>query len=383
MSGTSLDGVDAVLVDFQTDATPRVLGHHFLPFPSDFKLELLALNQGCSDELHRSALAANQVSRLYAECTLALLKSSQHTPEQINALGAHGQTVRHQPAQHDAWGYTTQLLNPALLAELTQIDVVSDFRARDVASGGQGAPLVPAFHQAIFTQATHAVAVFNLGGMSNVSWLPPAQKHEDLQGFDCGPGNVLMDLWCKRHLGEDFDRNGAWSQQGHVNAELLHDFLQEPFFKQAPPKSTGRDLFHSLWLDEQLNRFWTQSGSTLKNEDIQATLCALTAEACLQSLNWIQAQTPHEPLGLGDVVLCGGGALNHALVTEFESRIRQKWPHQPIRLLTTNDLGWPVDQIEASAFAWLAKQHVLRGFGNVPKVTGANGHRVLGSLTPA
>lgn len=381
MSGTSLDGVDAVLIDFHDPQSPQVLGHHFLAFPADFKLELLALNEGCSEELHRAHLAANRLSELYARCTLDLIKSTGHTPQDISALGAHGQTVRHQPGLHDAWGYTTQLLNPALLAELTQIDVVSDFRTRDVSSGGQGAPLVPAFHQAIFSSAKHAVAVFNLGGMSNLSWLPEPHQLEDLNGFDCGPGNVLLDLWCKRHLNLDFDRNGAWSLQGQVISPLLSLLLEEPFFKQAPPKSTGRDLFHAAWLDGHLKRFNTLSNSSPKPEDVQATLCALTAEACLQSLGW--ALDRNSTSSLGRVVLCGGGALNLALVAEFEERIRQKFSAQAIELKTSKDLGWPVDQIEASAFAWLAKQHIERGFGNVPKVTGAKGPRVLGSHTPA
>jgi anhydro-N-acetylmuramic acid kinase len=267
------------------------------------------------------------------------------------------------------------------LAELTHIDVVSDFRTRDVSSGGQGAPLVPAFHQAIFSSPHHAVAVFNLGGMSNLSWLPEPQHSEDLNGFDCGPGNVLLDLWCKRHLNLDFDRNGAWSLQGQVIPSLLTLLLEEPFFKQAPPKSTGRDLFHAEWLEGHLLRFHAQTNTNPKPEDVQATLCALTAEACLQSLDWTHDHLSNS--SLGRVVLCGGGALNLALVAEFEARIQKKFSAQSIELQTSKDLGWPVDQIEASAFAWLAKQHLERGFGNLPKVTGAKGPRVLGSHTPA
>lgn len=381
MSGTSLDGVDAVLIDFQNPKHPNIMGHHFWPFPADFKLELLALNEGCEKELHRAYLAANRLSHLYAQCTLALLENTSTAAKDITALGAHGQTVRHQPGQHDAWGYTSQLLNPALLAELTQIDVVSDFRSRDVAIGGQGAPLVPAFHQAIFANPHHAVAVFNLGGMSNLSWLPETQLQEDVSGFDCGPGNVLLDLWCKRHLHLDFDRNGAWGLQGQVNPELLLALLQEPFFQLSPPKSTGRDLFHSQWLDEHLKPFSTSHGhKALKPVDVQATLCALTAEVCLQSLQWTQTTALS---ALGRIVLCGGGALNQALRAEFEGRIRQKWPHRSIQLQTSAELGWPVEQIEASAFAWLAKQHINGAWGNVPKVTGAKGPRVLGSHTPA
>ncbi len=383
MSGTSLDGVDAVLIDFKDPSHPQVLGHRFQAFPSEFKLELLALNLEGPQELHRSHLAANRVAELYAECTLALLQSTQHALEHIRALGAHGQTVRHQPGLHDTWGYTTQLLNAPLLAELTHIDVVSDFRTRDVASGGQGAPLVPAFHQAIFSSPHHDVAVFNLGGMSNLSWLPAPPHFEDLNGFDCGPGNVLLDLWCKRHLGLDFDRNGDWSREGHVNTELLSFLLDEPFFRQTPPKSTGRDLFHADWLDGHLKRFQAHKNASLVASDVQATLCALTAEACLQSLEMVSPDPATSMQGLGRVVLCGGGALNLALVAEFESRMRQKWPLEDIELLVSTHLGWPVDQIEASAFAWLAKQHIERGFGNVPNVTGAKGPRVLGSHTPA
>lgn len=253
MSGTSLDGVDGVLAEINESGQLLVKAHAFEPFDAPFKAALMDLNKSGPNELHRAALAGNQIARCYANVVHGLLQLSGLNPSQIIAVGAHGQTVRHQPLAFDgdpakhqaAVGYTLQLNNPSLLAELTGIDVVADFRSRDLAAGGQGAPLVPAFHQGVFAQADACVGVLNIGGISNLSILKPDGA---VLGWDCGPGNALMDFWCATHTGQAFDRNGVWAASGRVNAALLKALLEEPFLQKPAPKSTGRDLFNPAWL---------------------------------------------------------------------------------------------------------------------------------------
>ena len=233
MSGTSLDGVDGVLIDF-ANGQIRVLAHQHAPFDAPLRTQLLALNQSGPDELHRSALSANALSRLYAQVVQSLLTEGGIQATQVRAIGAHGQTVRHQPGLHDGTGYSLQIQNPSLLAELSGIAVVADWRSRDVAAGGQGAPLVPAFHQAVFGQAGQDLAVLNVGGIANLSVL---SAQGDAMGFDCGPGNVLMDLWCQRHRGQAYDDAGRWAASGQVQADLLARWMQEPFFTERRPKA--------------------------------------------------------------------------------------------------------------------------------------------------
>ncbi len=244
MSGTSLDGVDGVLVDLPTEAVAsmQVLGHVHRPFATSQRDELLELNHSGQNELHRAALAGNALARLYAQLVADLLSGAGVDRRAVRAIGAHGQTLRHRPGQFDATGYTIQLNAPALLAEVSGIDVVCDFRSRDIAAGGQGAPLVPAFHCATFGRHAQELAVLNLGGISNLTLM---RANAVTHGFDCGPGNALMDLWCQRHTGARFDDQGAWAASGKVHALLLETMLREPFFSMQPPKSSGRDLFNS------------------------------------------------------------------------------------------------------------------------------------------
>lgn len=236
MSGTSLDGVDGVIADF-SGTNIAVLRHASAPFPAALRTELLALNTAGQDELHRAALAANNLARIYSDVTSQLLAASGLAPTAITAIGAHGQTVRHRPGEFDGTGYTLQLNNPALLAELTGIDVVADFRSRDVAAGGQGAPLVPAFHRAVFGRDDGVTSVLNIGGISNLSVLPTGNAA--VLGFDCGPGNALMDYWCQAHTGQPFDAAGGWAASGHVLPSLLSRLLADPYFAKAPPKAPG------------------------------------------------------------------------------------------------------------------------------------------------
>ena len=355
MSGTSLDGVDAVLADFVT-AMPRVLAHVHRPFPGGLREQLLALSAPGADEIERSGTAAQALADMYAECVAATLAAARVSPGDVCAIGAHGQTVRHRPGA----GFTVQLNAPARLAEGTGIDVVADFRSRDLAAGGQGAPLVPAFHAAVFA-ASEPRAVVNIGGISNITFLP-AENAMSL-GFDCGPGNVLLDLHAARHLPEAFDRDGAFALGGQIDMALLGRLLAEPFLAVPPPKSTGRELFSGAWLDALLN------GVAAPPRDVQRTLTEFTARCIADALTrWCDPAR--------DVVVCGGGTRNHALVNALRAALA------PRPVMTSDALGIPSDQVEALAFAWLARRCIRRETGSLPSVTGARGARVLGAIYP-
>ncbi|MDZ4359374.1 MAG: anhydro-N-acetylmuramic acid kinase [Variovorax sp.] len=368
MSGTSLDGVDGVIADFSDSGHLAVIGHASADFPAPLRAELMALNTPGDNELHRAALAGNSLARMYADVVAQLLAHTGTAPAAVTAIGAHGQTVRHRPLEFDGTGYTLQINNPSLLAELSGIDVVADFRSRDLAAGGQGAPLVPAFHQALFARPDTPVAVLNLGGISNLSLLPatnaPAGTATPLLGFDCGPANALMDHWCQRHLGQPFDRGGHWAASGRVLPELLARLQAEPYFAKAPPKSTGRDLFHPDWLTGHLGTAaWAPA-------DVQATLAELTASTCAAALRSHQKESEL-------LIVCGGGALNDHLMT----RLRALLPG--VQVQASSEHGLPPQQVEAAAFAWLARRTVRREPGNLASVTGARGARVLGAIYPA
>jgi anhydro-N-acetylmuramic acid kinase len=355
MSGTSLDGVDGVLIDID-DSGVRLRGHRHEPLGEALRSEFLTLNQRGDDELHRAALAAQGVARAYASVATALLFDAGEPGRAVRAIGAHGQTVRHRPEA----GYTLQLLNGALLAEMTGIDVVCDLRSRDVAAGGQGAPLAPAFHDAVFAVAHEARAVLNLGGIANLTLLLPGRP---LIGFDCGPANALLDAWCQHHRGTPFDADGAWAASGAVNEPLLQTLLAEPYFDLPPPKSTGRDLFHAQWLGARLP-------SGIAPVDVQATLAALTVESVARDVERGGAD-------IATLFVCGGGARNGHLLRSLSARMPL------VRVTTTDELGVPVDQVEAAAFAWLAHRFIERQPGNRAEVTGARGERLLGALYPA
>ncbi|MET0383454.1 MAG: anhydro-N-acetylmuramic acid kinase [Burkholderiaceae bacterium] len=366
MSGTSMDGIDGVLVDLDGSAprgVPRLLSHAHIALPAALGDELLALNSPGPDELRRSALAANALARLQAEVVVHLLKTARTEAEDVRAIGAHGQTVRHRPGEFDRTGFTIQLNNGALLAEACGIDVVCDFRTRDVAAGGQGAPLVPAFHEAVF--GDHAArAVLNLGGIANLTLM--ASGDAPLRGFDCGPGNALMDHWCRTHLGAAFDDDGRWAASGRPDPALLAILLGDAYFAKPPPKSTGRDLFNAEWLANALCGMASPPSPT----DVQATLMELTARGAIDALRTHAG-------GTRELLVCGGGALNGALM----ARLAALWPG--LAVAATDTAGLPALQVEATAFAWLAHQFCERACGNLPAVTGASGPRILGALYPA
>lgn len=361
MSGTSLDGVDGVLaeLDDHSGRPLRVLVHQHVPLGDPLAAGLLALNQSGPDELHRAALATNGLMRVYADLVHRLLARAGRRAVDITAVGAHGQTVRHQPLAHDGTGYTLQLANGALLAELTGITTVCDFRSADVAAGGQGAPLVPAFHAATFAAAGTDVAVLNVGGIANLTLLA---ADGGVLGFDTGPGNVLMDLWCRGRRGQAYDAGGTLAASGRVQAEWLKRLLSEPYFDRAPPKSTGRDLFHAAWLDGH-----QPTGS---DADVMATLAELTVQSVIRDLK------THLP-AVRQLRVCGGGAFNQHLMSRWRSSLPE------VDVATTAEAGVPPEQVEALAFAWLAFRRLQGRSGSLPAVTGARGPRVLGAVHAA
>ncbi|HUW29139.1 MAG TPA: anhydro-N-acetylmuramic acid kinase [Sulfuriferula sp.] len=357
MSGTSLDGVDAALVHFDAGQPAGHLIHTaYLPYPEPLREKLLALHFPGNDELHRAALLANELSGLYSLAISRLLAESTIALDNIQAIGCHGQTVRHRP---DA-GYTTQLVNPSFLAELTGIAVVADFRSRDIAAGGQGAPLVPAFHAAALRHPTIHRVIVNIGGISNLTDLPPSGK---VIGFDCGPGNLLMDAWCQRHTGQQFDHAGAWGAGGAHLPELFKILAAHIFFSAPPPKSAGREEFNLDWLTSHL------SGDE-SAQDVQATLLRLTTYGIVHA---IETHCPNAQ----EVYICGGGARNTALMQSLRIALTGKL------LASTDALGVNPDWLEAHAFAWLARQTLLGLPGNLTEVTGARHPCVLGAIYPA
>ncbi len=356
MSGTSLDGLDFALIE--QNSRTILIGTHYEPMPQQLKQDLLDLCSSGPDELARAAMAEQTWARLASSGVHKLLDKAQVAAKDIRAIGSHGQTIRHEPQR----GFTIQIGYPPLLAELTDIAVVADFRRRDMAAGGQGAPLVPAFHEAVFSDTTRIRAVLNIGGFSNLSLLDPSTI---TRGFDCGPGNVLLDAWIQRHQGKPYDRNGDWASSGQVSTQLLAQLLDDKFFAAQGPKSTGRELFNLSWLDAHL-----ASCSGMAAADVQATLLELTARSIRDSLLANQPETQ-------DVLVCGGGAHNAALMRRLKDLL-------PTCLVTsTADYGVEPDWIEAMAFAWLA-HCCLEGIpANRPSVTGARGLRVLGAIYPS
>jgi anhydro-N-acetylmuramic acid kinase len=368
MSGTSLDGVDAVAVEFIDGLPPRPLAHVAREFPLALRDALLALQDAGFDEIAREAWAANQLAVLYAECCSELCLKIAMEPRAVRAIGVHGQTIRHRPEL----GYTRQTNNPALLAELTRIDVIADFRSRDVAAHGQGAPLVPAFHATLFGQPGQTRVICNIGGISNITVLDAAGRDAPaggVRGFDCGPGNALLDYWVQRHTGQRYDDAGRFALQGAVLPALLDDLLDDAFFKLIPPKSTGRDLFNPNWLEAKL----AQHGSPAP-ADVQATLTALTATAIARDV------ARHAP-DCRALFVCGGGAFNLALLSALKQALDDHGM-PAVQLERTDALGVPALQVEGFAFAWLARRFIAREPGNLPAVTGAEGLRVLGALYP-
>lgn len=365
MSGTSLDGVDVALVAF-TEQKTQMLHSHFLAYPAALRAQVLALQHPTENELENTALIGNALAKIYAEAVNQLLVDAQLSSNQIVAIGCHGQTIRHRPGFEDGIGFTLQIGNAALLSELTGITVISDFRSRDIAAGGQGAPLVPAFHQAVFADKQINRAIINIGGIANITYLGNSEnfsnKSNGVYGFDSGPGNMLLDAWIKQHKNLDYDANGDWASTGQVIPSLLSDMLAEPYFALLPPKSTGRDLFNQIWLQEKL-----LATTTLRPQDVACTLVALTAHSIYNALTQHCGE-------FNEVYVCGGGAHNRLLIELLQTLLGET------KCDSTESLGIGADWVEAIAFAWLAKQCINKKTANLAEVTGAKGPRILGAI---
>ncbi|MGI4983746.1 MAG: anhydro-N-acetylmuramic acid kinase [Janthinobacterium lividum] len=367
MSGTSMDGVDGVIARFDAAGRPHLEAEASVPFDPALREALFALQSPGDNEIDREAQAANRLADIYAACCERLLQAHRTPPDTVVAIGVHGQTIRHRPER----GYTRQTNNPARLAEHTGIDVIADFRSRDIAAGGQGAPLVPAFHAAVFGAPGQTRVICNIGGISNISIL---RGQDAARGFDCGPGNALLDAWAERHLGQPFDADGRFAARGTVHAPLLAALLDEPFLALPPPKSTGRDLFNPEWLTEKLAPF-----PGLDAADVQATLTAFSADAIAHDVMRCAPECE-------TVFICGGGARNSVLLDMLRASLTRAKGRtddaRPITVESTSRLGMDPQQVEALAFAWLAKRFVEREPGNLAAATGAAGARVLGALYP-
>lgn len=374
MSGTSLDGIDAALVridDEPVGGRPRLLASHAEPMPARLRTLLWRLCHADQVSFAELAAAEEAFCKLQAEAVATLLATSETPGEAVAAIGSHGQTIEHAPYGHPGGGhasgpaYTLQLDNPSRLAELTGIAVVADFRRRDLAAGGQAAPLAPAFHEALFRDHHEWRLVLNLGGFANLTLLPPGGDERAPLGFDSGPANVLLDAWHSRHRGGAFDADGAWAGSGRVDETLLATLLEEPFFHLPPPRSTGRELFHLDWLAGRL------SGGE-RAEDVQATLAELTAASIALAVEVVRERLDAPPPAL--LIPCGGGAHNRDLL----NRLARRLPDTPLG--DCAEWGWPADWLEAGAFAWLAWRRLAGLPGNLPSVTGAAGPRILGGI---
>lgn len=379
MSGTSLDGLDAVICQFHDNPQQplSLLATHSLDFPTELRQALFALTQpnGVDDfieqnsrefisELDVFGWASVEYGKFASQVVLELLTKANISADAVLAIGCHGQTVRHRPQ----WHFSLQLIDPNILAELTNIAVVSDFRRRDMAVGGQGAPLVPAFHQAIFAQQGQSRVILNLGGIANITVLDDLDK---VIGFDTGVANLLLDAWCLRHTEQPFDSHGNWAKSGQILQPLLDKFLTHEFFAKEPPKSTGREEFHLGWVDDMLEQLNHELPNLrYSSTDVQTTLTELTAITASQAIDKFAKVNKQA----NQLFVCGGGAYNDYLL----QRIQHHLPNWTVA--TTQDFGLSPRWVEAVAFAWLARQMILGQTGNLPKVTGASKQVVLGQI---
>lgn len=364
MSGTSADAIDAVLVDFGTHPL-QLVAHHSLAFDRSTRATIQHLAHPGTNEIDRMGALDTFLGERFAEASLQLLQSTGAQPAQIAAIGSHGQTLRHRPPDGQNTPFSLQVGDPNIIAQRTGITTVADFRRRDLAAGGQGAPLVPAFHSACFASTQHHRAIVNIGGIANLTWLD--RQGTRVIGFDTGPGNGLMDAWINRGLGKPYDESGAWAASGTADPTLLQRLLTHPYFDKPAPKSTGPEEFHLDWLNRELDQLHQE----LKPEDVQATLLSLTAHSIARSVTTMAEGQPAE------VFLCGGGAYNRELQARLQDQLGS---HHPVD--STQALGLNPEWVEATAFAWLARRTIKGMTGNVPSVTGARQPCVLGAIYP-
>ncbi len=357
MSGTSMDAIDATLLSFENDK-PHLIETYSTPISKELKNKIISLCENKSD-IKTLGEMDTQLGNLFATTALNLLKKSNYNASDIIAIGSHGQTIYHQP--FGEFPFTLQIADPNTIAAKTNITTVADFRRKDVALGGQGAPLVPAFHEYLFGRKTYDQWVLNLGGIANLTFIP-ADQSKSMVGFDVGPANTLLDQWCEKHCGKSFDANGDWARSGTLNSGLLSVFCDDPYFKKSFPKSTGREYFNWQWLTEKLNAF----PKTVSPVDIQNTLTELTARTIADAIT--------SPSTLW---LCGGGTYNRYLIARLQANLPQ------VEVISTTEMGIAPQWIEASAFAWLAKQTIEKKTSNCPGVTGASRDAILGGIYTA
>ncbi len=357
MSGTSMDAVDAALVSFTQDGV-KLTASHSHPIPADIHAPLNELVQHGQFDIHRYGELDIKLGQLFAEAANTLLEQNQISHTEIAAIGSHGQTVFH--AANHRTPFTLQIGDPNVIAEHTNITTVADFRRRDIAAGGQGAPLVPAFHNKVFRSPHTNRIILNIGGIANITVLP-ADQNQPVFGFDTGPGNTLMDMWAQKHLNAPYDKHGQWASEGNINSALLQQCLSDNYFALPPPKSTGRELFNLPWLNKQVCED--------SAENIQATLCELTIESIALAIEQYTANRD-------ELYICGGGARNRYLMNRLKTRLEN------IKIATTDTLGIDPDWVEAAAFAWLAQQTLAQLPGNLPEATGASHPVVLGGIYP-
>lgn len=359
MSGTSADAIDAVLVDLS--ANIQLIAHHSEPLTTALRNEIHQLAIPGQHELDRAGDLDRQLGDLFAGAAKTVLNKSGLNASQIKAIGSHGQTIRHRPPQGQLRGFTLQIGDPNIIAQHTGITTVADFRRRDMAAGGQGAPLVPAFHKAVFSSTEINRIIVNIGGIANITWLP---HQGETIGFDTGPGNGLMDAWINEHQGYAYDADGVWATSGRIHPGLIQELLSDSFFSRPPPKSTGREAFNPEWLQQILMRI----EADIPAADVQASLLELTVKTIADSINGLLLQMS------GEVFVCGGGAYN----TRLMDALRQHLPMCSVD--STLALGLASEWVEAVAFAWLAQQTLNRKSGNLRSVTGADKEVILGGV---
>jgi anhydro-N-acetylmuramic acid kinase len=360
MSGTSMDGIDVALVDF-SGLHPRLLDCQTFPYPAHLLEKLHRLCAPSDNEIVLLGQTDRALAQVFSEAIRALLVTNKLNAQQIRAIGSHGQTIRHMPEGEMA--FSLQIGDPNSISALSGIDVIADFRRKDIALGGQGAPLVPAFHQAVFASDSQSRVVVNIGGIANITYLPK-DKSKGVLGYDTGPGNTLLDAWCQKHTGQKYDAKGQWAAQSSADPHLLHALYSDPYFQQRAPKSTGRELFNLTWLEQHLG----DQALTIEPQKVQATLVALTSMSIAEQIHLFD--------DVEQVYVCGGGAQNEFLMQCLERDL------PGCELGYTDALGIGTDAVEAMAFAWLAYAHINNISGNIPSVTGASKAAILGSYCP-
>ncbi|GIC75888.1 anhydro-N-acetylmuramic acid kinase [Moritella sp. F3] len=385
MSGTSIDGIDAALVAFDGDKC-ELLAEHLQPMPAELTAQLHQLCRPSNDEVTALAKIEQPLAQAFALACQQLLAKTPYNASDVTAIGSHGQTIRHHP-EH---GFTLQIGDANILAALTNIDTVADFRRKDMALGGQGAPLVPAFHQAVFQHPTLNRAIVNIGGLANITYLPSLKQSKPVVGYDTGPGNTLLDAWfsAKNNSTKNYDEDGLWAKSGVIIQPLLSLLLQHPYFELAPPKSTGRELFNLAWLQLYLAHDSNSGlhGNLYSDVDVQRTLTRFTAVSIANEVNKLALNIRSDMSGINlnanslsnstEVYICGGGAANPLLMADLAEVLPDN------AVMTTAEIGIDPDWVEAIAFAWLAKQHIHKQPGNLPAVTGASRTAILGAYYP-